>query len=112
MGFYRATAMDREMQWSAMTGKDDRKGMPKADFLIRSHVHFFLGLEHSSKQGVITPCWQLQTKFMRKNSVSRMLPDIGGLLLEVDGQAKERGEAPCRVLKELYRLPPVPVTSL
>jgi len=88
------------------------KGVPKADLLIRSHVHYFGVAEHASKQIVTTPCWELQTRYMRKFSVHRMHPDIGGIKIEIDGKAKKRGEAPCRIIKELYSLPPVPVTQL
>lgn len=111
-GFYRLTQLDKEMQWSAMAAKDETKGIPKADLLIRSHVHNFQHAEHASKQGLVTPCWQLQTTFMRKNSTYRMLPDIGGVFIEVDGSAKKRGKPPCRILKELYPLPPVTVAKL
>ena len=111
-GFYRLTQLDKEMQWSAMAAKDDTKGVPKADLLIRSHVHNFQHAEHASKQGLVTPCWQLQTSFMRKGSTYRMLPDIGGVFIEIDGKAKERGKPPCRILKELYPLPSVKVTVL
>lgn len=111
-GFYRLTALDREGQWSAISGKDESKGVPKADLLIRSHVHYFGYGEHASKQMITTPCWQLQTRYMRKNSVHRMHPDIGGVMVEVDSAAKERGNAPCRIIKELYKLPPVGMTRL
>lgn len=95
-----------------MTSKDSTQGVPKVDILIRSHVHYFSMGEHASKQGVTTPCWQLQTRYMRKNSTTRMLPTIGGLFLEVDGAAKKRGEAPVKVIKELYSLPPMKVAEL
>lgn len=111
-GFYRLTSIDREAQWSAISAKDHTKGVPKSDLLIRSHVHNFSYGEHASKQILTTPCWQLQTRFMRKNSVHRMHPDIGGIMLEVDGEAKKRGNAPCRITKEMYSLPPVSVTIL
>lgn len=111
-GFYRLTALDREGQWSAIAGKDETKGVVKADLLIRSHVHNFARGEHASKDMFTTPCWQLQTRYARKHSVHRLHPDIGGVLLEIDGNAKERGENPCRVVKELYKLPPVQVTTL
>jgi hypothetical protein len=111
-GFYRLTALDREMQWSAMAAKDNSKGVPKADLLIRSHVHNFQAAEHASKQGLVTPCWQLQTRYMRKNSVYRMIPDIGGTFIEIDGEQKKRGRPPCRILKELYPLPAVSVSKL
>lgn len=111
-GFYRLTAIDREGQWSAISAKDASKGVPKSDILIRSHVHYFSYGEHASKQMLTTPAWQLQTRYMRKNSVHRMHPDIGGLIISVDAAAKERGESPCHVRKEMYRLPPVAVTKL
>lgn len=111
-GFYRLTAIDREGQWSALSAKDASKGVPKADCLIRSHVHYFSYGEHASKQMLTTPCWELQTRYMRKNSLHRMHPDIGGIILDIDARAKKRGEAPVRVTKELYALPPVPVTTL
>lgn len=110
-GFHRLTALDSEMQWSAMTAKDESKGIPKADLIIRSHVHNFQHAEHASKHGVVTPCWQLQTTFMRKKSTYRMLPDLGGLLIEVDGAAKKRGESPVDIHKELYPLPAVKLTK-
>lgn len=111
-GFYRLTALDREGQWSAIAGKDATKGIPKADVLIRSHVHHFARGEHASKDMFSTPCWQLQTRFMRKNSNHRMHPDIGGIKIALDGEAKERGENPCHVTKKLYRLPAIITTKL
>ena len=111
-GFYRLTQLDKEMQWSAMAAKDNSKGIPKADLLIRSHVHNFQHAEHASKEGLVTPCWQLQTRFMRKNSTYRMLPDVGGVFIEIDGQLKKRGRVPCRIMKELYDLPAIEVSKL
>jgi hypothetical protein len=111
-GFYRLTSLDREAQWSALSGTDASKGIPKSDLLIRSHVHNFAYGEHASKQILTTPCWQLQTRYARKHSVHRLHPDIGGIMLEIDGEAKLKGEAPCIVRKELYTLPPVAITSL
>lgn len=111
-GFYRATAADREGQWSAMTAKDPSKGIPKADVVVRSHVHFFIHLEYPSKHIIQTPAWQLQTRFMRRHSAYRMLPDIGTIHLEIDGEAKRKGDDPCHVEKILYSLPPAPTTKL
>lgn len=110
-GFYRLTAHDREGQWSSISAKDATKGVPKSDLLIRSHVHYFGHAEHASKHIVTTPAWQLQTRYMRKNSVHRMHPDIGGLFIKIDGERKLKGESPCLIRKELYPLPPVPVTK-
>jgi hypothetical protein len=111
-GFYRLTSLDREAQWSAISAKDATKGIPKSDLLIRSHVHNFAYGEHASKQVLTTPCWELQTRYARKHSVHRLHPDIGGIMIEVDGKAKLKGEAPCVIRKELYSLPAVSITNL
>lgn len=102
-GFYRATAVDREGVWSALAGKEGK--VPKADCVIRSHCHFFVHVEHYSKHVAITPCFQLQTRYMRKNSVYRMQPDIGALIVHVDGDAKKEGRDPIWIEKILYPLP-------
>ena len=109
-GFYRATAHDREGIWSALAGKDGK--LPKADCVVRSHAHFFIHVEHASKHIVGSPCWELQTRYMRKNSVYRMLPDLGALVITVDGEAKEAGGDPICVTKLLYPLPHVEPVKL
>lgn len=109
-GLYRATPPDREAVWSALAGKTGKA--PKADVCVRSHAHHFVHVEHPSKHAVVSPCWQLQTRFMRKHSVYRMMPDIGMLVIEVDGDAKKRGDDPCRITKRLYPLPEPRVTKL
>lgn len=109
-GLYRATPPDREGVWSALAGKTGKA--PRADICIRSHAHNFVHVEHGSKHIVVTPCWQLQTRYMRKNSVYRMMPDIGMILLEIDGYAKRKGEDPCEVVKRLYPLPEPKIAHL
>ena len=109
-GFYRATAVDREGIWSALAGKEGK--LPKADAVIRSHCHFFVHVEHASKHVAITPCWEMQTRYMRKNSVYRMLPDLGAMLVWFDGDLKKCKEDPIVIRKILYDLPPVLTTKL
>jgi hypothetical protein len=109
-GLYRTTAPDREAVWSALAGKDGK--MPKADILVRSHAHYFAHVEHASKHAVITPCWQLQTRHMRKNSVYRMLPDIGAVVVWIDVDARARREDPISVQKILFDLPKIGTTKL
>jgi hypothetical protein len=111
-GFYRATAADREGQWSAIAAKDESKGVPKADVVIRSHVHYYVHVEHETKHIFSTPCWQLQTRFMRKNSVYRMLPSIGGIYISIDGEEKECQSDPVTIRKEIYPLPSRTTTKL
>lgn len=103
-GLYRATAPDREAVWSALAGKEGK--MAKADALIRSHVHIFVHVEHGTKHALINPAWQLQTRFMRRHSVYRMLPDIGYTWMEINPKAKALREDPIVVRKRLYDLPP------
>jgi hypothetical protein len=109
-GLYRATAPDREGVWSALGGKEGK--VPRADVVVRSHVHCFTHVEHPSKHVVVTPCWQLQTRFMRRKSYYRMVPDIGVVLLWIDGAAKKKGEDPVVVQKLLYPLPPLKPVKL
>jgi hypothetical protein len=109
-GLYRATSPDREAVWSALAGKEGK--MPRADALVRSHAHYFVHVEHQTKHAVICPAWQLQTRFMRKNSVYRMIPDIGAILLWIDGEAKRRREDGVFVEKILFDLPKIGTTKL
>lgn len=109
-GFYRATPLDREGIWSALVGKEGK--LPKADVVVRSHAHFFCRVEHPSKHILITPCWQLQTRYMRRHSVYRMVPDLGYLVLGIDGEAKKNGEDPLTLWKKIYPLPAYKPTKL
>lgn len=102
-GIYRATPLDRETMWASLSGKEGKAN--RADLLIRSHVHYFSHLEYLVKHAVITPCWELQTRFMRKRSAYRMLPDLGAIFITIDGKAKERGEDPCHIKKIHYAIP-------
>jgi hypothetical protein len=109
-GLYRATSPDREGVWSALAGKEGK--LPRADVVVRSHAHYFVHVEHASKHIVITPCWQLQTRYMRRNSVYRMLPDIGAVLVWIDGERKQRKEDGVIIEKILFDLPRVGTTKL
>jgi len=101
-GLYRATAPDREGIWSALAG---RSKVPDADAVIRSHVHLFCHVEHSSKHMVITPGWQLQTEYLIKKSYYRMYPEIGSVLINVYPDAKIKGEDPIEIKKIIIKLP-------
>ena len=109
-GLYRAVAIDREALWSALSGKEGKA--PKADVIVRAHAHYFVHVEHPSKHAVILPAWQLQTSYQRKHSRYRMIPDIGSVILHVDGEKKKQRQDPCRVEKFLYDLPDLKPTKL
>jgi hypothetical protein len=102
-GLYRATAPDREGIWSALAGKSKA---PDADCVVRSHVHIYCHVEHSKKHILITPCWQMQTDYMIKKSYYRMFPEIGSILIYVDGDKKREGEDPILIQKILFPTPP------
>lgn len=102
-GFYRATPLDREGIYSALTGKEGKA--PKADAVARSHAHVFVHVEHPTKHIFTVPCWQLQTEYMRRHSAYRMMPDIGAVVLDVDPRAKRRRDDPILLRKVLYDLP-------
>jgi hypothetical protein len=102
-GFYRATAPDREGIWSALAGKHK---VPDADCVVRSHVHIFVHVEHSAKHIIITPCWEMRTDYMIKKSYYRMLPEIGSILIHVNGKKKTKGEDPIGIQKILFPSPP------
>jgi len=103
VGLYRATGADKEGIFSALAGKEGKA--PRADVVVRGHWHFFIHVEHESKHIVYVPCWQLQTRYMRHNSVYRMIPDIGGIVIEVDPAKIAEGEDPVTIVKRIYALP-------
>jgi len=109
-GLYLATSPDKEALFSAVAGKAGKAA--KSDALIRSHVHYFVHVEHANKHIFVTPCWQLQTGYMRRKSVYRMIPDIGFLLLLVNPNIKrDDWEDPIGIAKHIYPLPRAKVTK-
>lgn len=109
VGLYRATGADKEGIFSALAGKEGKA--IKADVVVRGHNHFFIHVEHASKHVVYCPTWQLQTRFMRKSSAYRMIPDIGGVEIRVYA-GLPAGEDPVRVIKRIYPLPPLRAETL
>jgi predicted phosphodiesterase len=104
-GFYQSTPLDKEAMWSVVSGVDHDR--PKADLIIRAHIHRFVHLEFPRRHVVVLPAWQLQTAYMRRRSYYRMLPDVGAVLFDIFPEAKRVGEDPIVVRKLLYTLPPI-----
>ena len=68
--------------------------------VIRSHRHKFVKVGIAPGiQGAICPCWQYKTEYGYKRGIT-MLPDIGWLLLEWDGEDL--------AIKERIYIPPKP----
>jgi len=102
-GFAKSGGIDRELLWSTIAGSEDKA--LKADLLVRSHLHYFIHIEKPAQHAIITPCWQLQTRFMRKRSVFAMRPDIGAVIAHLDAGEKAAGRDPIVISKMLYALP-------
>jgi hypothetical protein len=104
---YKSTPLEKETQahWMASA----THGIVLPDIQIRSHVHHYRKLETSTGLILTSPCWQLQTRYARKNSTVRLLPDIGGVFLKIHGKLK--GEPWYEVHAERYKLPPMPIAD-
>lgn len=105
-GMYRATLLDKAMLFAAFA--KIMKNRSGADVVIRSHAHFFAHVELVHHHGFITPCWQLQTPYMIRIEPNRMLPDIGAVIIRVDGGK----ENPVFSEKAIYSLPPQEVENV
>ena len=102
-GFTRSGSLDAEALWCQITSS---KGQAvSADLIVRSHLHFFMHVEHTNRHAFLCPCWQLQTRFARHRSAFKAMPDIGALMFHVNPGAKKRGLDPIAFTKILYALP-------
>ena len=60
------------------------RGLELPDLIIRSHVHKCFSTGRTALvEAWTTPCWQMKTEFGHK--IAEGLPDIGGLLVRIDG---------------------------
>ncbi len=101
-GLYRATALDREGVWASISGKTKT---PDAKCVVRSHLHYFIHVEHSSRHIVVTPCWQLHTEYEIRKGYYRFFPEIGIVIISVDNTEQD----PISIKKLLWKTPPEPV---
>lgn len=102
-GFTRSAALDGEAVWNQITAT---KGESiAADLIVRSHLHYFMHVEHVNRHAILCPCWQLQTRFARHRSAYRLMPNIGAIVLHVSPEAKKFGLDPICFTKLLYALP-------
>lgn len=102
-GFTRSGSLDAEALWCQITSS---KGQAvSADLIVRSHLHFFMHVEHTQRHAFLCPCWQLQTRFARHRSAYKLIPDIGALIFHIGPDLKKQGADPIAFTKLLYRLP-------
>ena len=79
---YVGTVQDRETIWATIA--EARQGIPKAQILVRSHLHMDGRFDGQGKTHVLTPCWQLQSAYAKKTRFYRWHPTIGAILLRRD----------------------------
>jgi hypothetical protein len=97
-GWYRPTPLSRELVYALLNETSKMPTGCKADILVRSHVHFFVHLEFGRQHGIITPCWQWQTRYMAKKSAFGMVPEIGAVRIVIKPNREVKIE------KKLFRL--------
>jgi len=96
---YVGTVQDREAIWAVIA--EQLNGLPRANFLVRSHLHFFGRLDSMGKTHILTPCFQLASAYARKQRYYRWHPVIGGILLRYDPLHDDRYQ----VVKTTFPLP-------
>lgn len=102
-GFSRSGNLDAEALWCQITSS--RGQAVAADLIVRSHLHYFMHVEHANRHAFLCPCWQLQTRFARHRSAYKLMPDIGALIFHINPEGKKHGIDPIAFTKLLYRLP-------
>ena len=99
--WYRGTKLDKI--GFAMLLSIAGEGLYDARTIVRGHYHFEAHLHYRHQDMYISPCWQLQTSYMRKKDALKMIPNIGSLELTIeDGVVTPRFYG--------YRHPPRPKT--
>lgn len=80
-GWYKTTPLARELVFALLNESD----FYKVDVILRSHVHYFCGVEFHRQKGYTLPCWQLRTRYMMKKSAFGMTPSIGAVRFRIHG---------------------------
>jgi len=102
-GFSRSGSIDTEAVWAQLAGSKGQAKPP--DLIVRSHLHFYMHIEHTNRHAFVCPCWQLQTRFARRRSAFKLIPDIGAIIFHIFPEAKRQGLDPIAYTKVLYKLP-------
>ena len=81
---YRTTALAREM--AGMHFEHDKLG--RADFIIRSHVHYFVHIEFVNTHGILTPAWKYPDHHLFRGGLAGTTPDVGlvEIIIEPNGE--------------------------
>ena len=101
-GWYKTTPLARELVFALLNESD----FHRTDLILRSHVHYFCGVEFHRQRGYTLPCWQLRTKYMMKKSAFGMTPSIGAVRFRIkDGtiHMEKRFFKPVECKPKLFR---------
>jgi hypothetical protein len=75
----RANALSREMK--GMHFQHDKLG--RSDFMVRSHVHYFVHVEFTNTHGIVTPCWKYPDAHLTRGGLAGTTPDIGAVWVDI-----------------------------
>jgi hypothetical protein len=78
---------------------------------VRSHCHYFRYVGMKDHLALVTPCFQLQNAYGRKNSPTKNIPNLGALYLQIDDSRIKGGMCPAS-FEELLFPHPEPVAEI
>lgn len=85
---YRPTGIAREMAalWFE-DGKYFKRGHPPT-FVVRSHVHYYVGVDYPSSFGFTTPAWKYPDPHLMRHGIGGTAPHIGTIeiIIEPNGE--------------------------
>lgn len=77
-GWFLTTPLAKEMVLAKLNASHKHK----SDVEVRSHCHYFAGVEFTGQKAYLLPCWQLQTRYAFRKS-AWLVPDIGAVRFKV-----------------------------
>jgi hypothetical protein len=86
---YRATVADRESLF--LDAAEGSNKVPEhVNLCVRAHWHWYHLQENASRKTVYAPCWKVLFDWSKTGGMwSRFLSDIGGLVIELEGDTVE-----------------------
>jgi hypothetical protein len=88
---YRGGMIERETFFGALASEMGQ--VPKADCIVRSHIHFYIEYRSDNRVGYFTPGWQLPDAYQSTRAASyyKSMPCLGAFLLEITDEAMPDG---------------------
>ena len=88
---YKTTPLSREISYNALMA--EFKKVPRADVIVRSHIHSLVSVRIGRKLAVFLPCWQISSEYAATGRASwyGSQPDIGAILFEITEEPMPNG---------------------